>query len=213
MGVFDESFKLFISLLSILNPIGVVPVFIGLTGHFSEDKVKSIATSCAITVTFTLILSFLFGKQILIFFGISIPSFSIAGGILIFTMALQMVSAKNVSQKLNEQEQEELNPNEIGIVPLAIPLLAGPGTISQAIIFSNGLNSVRGWVGVIIVTVLLGILIKFIFQYSKKIGQKLGRLGLNVLTRVMGLVILSLSIEIIASGIRGILPVFNSITP
>lgn len=204
--IFDDSIKLLVSLLSILNPLGVIPVFISLTESFSEDKVKSIATSCALTVGATIIISLALGQRILSFFGISLASFSIGGGILIFMMALQMISAKNVAQKLNKSEQENLNPSEIGIVPLAIPLLAGPGTISQAIIYSNKVESGTYWIGSIAVVLIIGLLIKFVFQYSKIIGKRLGTIGLNVMTRIMGLIILSLSIEIIASGIRDILP-------
>lgn len=203
---FDDTMKLFISLLSILNPIGVIPIFITSTDHFSEDKVKSIATSCAVTVSLTLVLSLLVGQRLLNFFGISLASFSIGGGILIFMMAIQMVSAKTASQKLNEKEKQNLDPNEIGIVPLAIPLLAGPGTISQAIIYSNKLKSGAYWIGAIGVVVIIGLFIKFVFQNSRFLGKKLGTIGLNVMTRIMGLIILSLSIEIIASGIRDILP-------
>lgn len=202
----DDSFKLFISLLSILNPLGVIPIFITLTKSFSEDKVKGIATSCSITVCLTIIISLVLGKRILDFFGISLASFSIGGGILIFMMAMQMMSAKTASQKLNEKEEQDLDPKEIGIVPLAIPLLAGPGTISQAIIYSNKLHSPAYWIGAALTVLVIGILIKVSFQYSKFIGKKLGTIGLNVLTRIMGLIILSLSIEIIASGIRDILP-------
>lgn len=202
----DDTLKLFISLLSILNPLGVIPIFITLTGHFSEEKVKSIATSCALTVSMTLVLSLVVGQRILNFFGISLASFSIGGGILIFMMAIQMVSARTASQKMNEKEKKSLDPNEIGIVPLAIPLLAGPGTISQAIIYSNKLQSAAYWLGAAVVVIFIGILIKFIFQNSRFLGKKLGTIGLNVMTRIMGLIILSLSIEIIASGIRDILP-------
>ncbi len=202
----DDTLKLFISLLSILNPLGVIPIFITFTDHFSEDKVKSIATSCAVTVSMTLILSLLVGQRMLNFFGISLASFSIGGGILIFMMAIQMVSAKTASQKLNDKEKSNLDPNEIGIVPLAIPLLAGPGTISQAIIYSNKLQSGAYWLGALLVVLVIGLFIKFVFQNSRFLGKKLGTIGLNVMTRIMGLIILSLSIEIIASGIRDILP-------
>ncbi len=204
--VFEDTLKLFISLLSILNPLGIIPIFITLTIGFSEDKVKSIATSCSVTVSITLVVSLVLGKGILDFFGISLASFSIGGGILIFSMAMQMVSARMASQKLNEKEKHELNPSEIGIVPLAIPLLAGPGTISQAIIYSNKLTSPAYWLGSAITVLIIGILIKFTFQYSRFIGKKLGTIGLNVMTRIMGLIILSLSIEIIASGVLEILP-------
>ncbi|MEC7276672.1 MAG: NAAT family transporter [Bdellovibrionota bacterium] len=211
MTYFDDSLKLLVSLLSILNPIGVIPVFISLTESFSEDKVKSITTSCALSVMATLFISFALGQNILNFFGISLASFSIAGGILLSGMALQMIAAQNVTSKLNEDEQESLNPGEIGVVPLAIPLLAGPGTMSQAIIYSNKVTSTYHWIGTFLVVLIIGLLIKLILQYSKRIGRRLGIVGLNVMTRIMGLIILSLSIEIIASGMRDILPALGKV--
>ena len=211
MTYFDDSLKLLVSLLSILNPIGVIPVFISLTESFSEDKVKSITTSCALSVMATLFISFALGQNILNFFGISLASFYIAGGILLSGMALQMIAAQNVTSKLNEDEQESLNPGEIGVVPLAIPLLAGPGTMSQAIIYSNKVTSTYHWIGTFLVVLIIGLLIKLILQYSKRIGRRLGIVGLNVMTRIMGLIILSLSIEIIASGMRDILPALGKV--
>ena len=209
LGYMDDILKLAVSLVSILNPIGVIPIFISLTESFSEEKVKRISSSCGITVSITLMISLLIGQRLLDFFSISLASFSIGGGILIFTMGMQMISAQTTTSKMSEEEAENINPSEIGIVPLAIPLLAGPGSISTAIIYSNKINQTIHWVAAMGVLILAGILIKVILHYSRAIGKKLGTLGLNVMTRVMGLIILSISIELVANGVKIILPGLN----
>jgi multiple antibiotic resistance protein len=203
---FDDSIKLAVSLLSILNPIGVIPIFLALTESFSVDKVHKIATSCALTVVITLGISLLMGQGLLDFFGISIASFTIGGGILIFTMALQMISAQQTDSKMSKEEEEGLVPGEIGIVPLAIPLLSGPGTISTTIIYSSKLPTTIHWIGAIATIIFAGFLVKFVFHYARRIGSKLGTIGLNVMTRVMGLILLAISIEMIFGGIRSMLP-------
>lgn len=206
----DDSVKLIVSMMSILNPIGVIPIFLSMTESFPEKKVRAIATSCALTVTITLILAVVGGKKFLSIFSISVDSFTIGGGFLIFTMAMEMIKAKRPSTKMNKDEVEHLEPNEIGIVPLAIPLISGPGSISTAIIYSSRMSSTYHWIGAIISFILLGIMIKIIFTYSRAIGKKMGRIGLNVMTRIMGIILLSVSIEMVSSGLRGLFPILET---
>ncbi len=207
---FDDSMKLMISMMSILNPIGVIPIFLSMTESFPEKKVRAIATSCAATVAITLIISLIAGKKVLSIFSISVDSFTIGGGFLIFTMAMEMIKAKRPSTKMNKEEVEEMEANEIGIVPLAIPLISGPGSISTAIIYSNRMSSTYHWIGAIVTFILLGVMIKLIFNYSRMIGRKMGTIGLNVMTRIMGLILLSVSIEMVSSGLRGLFPILET---
>ncbi len=197
-------------MLSILNPIGVIPIFLSMTESFSEARMKAISTSCAITVFITLIVSLVAGKKLLSIFSISVDSFTIGGGFLVFTMAMEMIKAKRPSTKMNSDEAESLSAKEIGIVPLAIPLISGPGSISTAIIYSSRMSSTLHWIGAVITFILLGILIKYIFDYSRAIGKKMGTLGLNIMTRIMGLILLSVSIEMVSSGLRGLFPILES---
>lgn len=207
---FDDSMKLMISMMSILNPIGVIPIFLSMTESFPERKVRAIATSCAATVAITLILSLIAGKKVLGIFSISVDSFTIGGGFLIFTMAMEMIKARRPSTKMNKEEVEEMEANEIGIVPLAIPLISGPGSISTAIIYSNRMSTTYHWIGAIITFILMGVMIKLIFNYSRIIGKKMGTIGLNVMTRIMGLILLSVSIEMVSSGLRGLFPILET---
>lgn len=208
-AAFDDNVKLVVSLLSILNPIGAIPIFLSLTESFSKDRVKSIATSCAITVVITLAVSLIVGDRILGVFGISTASFTIGGGVLVFVMAMEMISAKHSSSKLNKKEADSLESSEIGIVPLAIPLISGPGSISTTIIYSNKMTTTYHWLISIFSILLIGVMIKVVLNYSRKIGDKLGTIGLNVMTRVMGLILLSVSIEMVAGGLRQLFPILE----
>lgn len=201
MTTFNDIVKFTVTLVSILNPLGVVPIFINLTSRFSDENVSAIATACSATVGITILLSLVLGQQILGFFGISIASFTIGGGLLLSSMAFSMIQAKQPNAKMNEEEIEYTEMSrEIGVVPLAIPLLSGPGTISISIIQADGFKTSYHWVGAVIAVVLISLGINLILTYSRPIGKRLGRIGLNVMTRIMGIILLAIGIEMIISG-------------
>lgn len=204
---FSEILKFAITLLSVLNPIGALPVFLTLTADNSIDEIKKVSTTCAIAVIITTIIGLIFGKSILSFFGISIASFRIGGGLLIASMAFSMLNAKQSQTKLNKREIEgHVDLREIGVVPLAIPLLAGPGAISTCIIQAEYFNGPLQWLGAFFVILLMGILIKFIFSQARSISSRMGTVGVNVLTRIMGLILMALAIEFMVMGIKQIFP-------
>lgn len=208
--IIADTLKFGISLLSILNPIGVIPVFLSLTSRYSNHKINLVARSCSITVAVTILISLFVGQKILAFFGISIASFTIGGGFLIFSMAFSMIRAQQTQAKMNQDEIDDAEETaEIGIVPLAIPLLSGPGTISTSIIQAKNFNDITHWLGAVVVILVVAIIVYFILRHSRAIGNRLGRIGLNVMTRVMGLILLSISIEMIVSGVKEILPILK----
>jgi multiple antibiotic resistance protein len=125
-------------------------------------------------------------------------------------MAFSMISGQQSTTKINSEEIRTFDfEREIGIIPLAIPLLSGPGAISTSIIHAKNFNTLTHWITGIIVVVLISLLIKIILSYAEKIGEKLGQIGLNVMTRIMGLILLSMAIEMIAFGIKEILPILK----
>jgi multiple antibiotic resistance protein len=122
-------------------------------------------------------------------------------------MALNMMGAKNHASKINSQEKEQLNANDpIAVVPLAIPMLAGPGSISTSIVYSTEFSSPVDWIFIVLIYTLLAVLIKLILMSSEFLGRKLGTLGINVLTRIMGLITMALAVEFISKGIKTIFP-------
>jgi len=208
--VISDTLKFGIGLISILNPIGVIPVFLSLTSRYSNHKIKLVARSCSITVAVTILISLFLGQKILGFFGISIASFTIGGGFLIFSMAFSMIRAQQTQAKMNQDEIDDAEETaEIGIVPLAIPLLSGPGTISTSIIQAKHFNDITHWIGAVVIIFVVALIVYFILRNSRAIGDRLGKIGLNVMTRVMGLILLSISIEMIVSGVKEILPILK----
>lgn len=207
----SDVIKFGITLLSIINPLGAIPVFLGFTKNHKNLNIKKVSYTTSIAVITTLLVSLFLGQTLLNFFGISIASFTIGGGLLLFTMAFSMISAHQSNAKINTEEIRSFDfEREIGIIPLAIPLLSGPGAISTSIIYSKGFSHISHWMGAVIVILIIGLIIKMILSYADKIGDKLGQIGLNVMTRIMGLILLSMSIEMIAGGIKEIMPILKS---
>ncbi|OUS00168.1 hypothetical protein A9Q84_03015 [Halobacteriovorax marinus] len=208
---FNDIIKFSITLISILNPIGIIPIFINITRNSSESQISKIAKSCSIAVVVTIIISLIIGQSVLEFFGISIASFTIGGGLLLSSMAFSMIQAQSSNAKINPEEITEMEDlREIGIVPLAIPLLSGPGAISTSIIHAKTFTTSYHWIGAVIAIVIIGFIIKLILTSSERIGQKIGTIGLNVMTRIMGIILLAISIEMIIGGIKDILPILKA---
>lgn len=203
--------KYAITLISIMNPIGVIPVFLGFTKHNKSLNISKVTNACSLAVGSTLILSLLAGQYILNFFSISVASFTIGGGILLATIAFTMIQGQLSNTKINDDEIRSVDyEKEIGVIPLAIPLLSGPGAISTSIIHSKNFGSPIQWIGAVIVVVVVALIVKLTLTYADRIGNKLGPIGLNVLTRIMGLILLAMAIEMIASGFKEILPILKS---
>lgn len=204
--------KFSITLISIINPLGAIPVFLGFTKNHKNLNIKNVTNTTAIATSVTIMVSLVCGQALLNFFGISVASFTIGGGLLLFTMAFSMISGQQSNTKINNDEIKSFDfEREIGIIPLAIPLLSGPGAISTSIIHAKNFSTTTHWIAGIIMVILIGILIKIILSYAQSIGDKLGQIGLNVMTRIMGLILLSMSIEMIAFGIKEIIPVLKGV--
>jgi multiple antibiotic resistance protein len=205
MGSMNDIMKFGISMYSVLNPLGAIPIFLTLTQWNSHEEIRKVAVICSSAVCVTLLVGIFLGNIILTFFGISIASFRVGGGVLIALMAIQMMNARSMETKLNSEEIQTQKMNqEIGIVPLAIPLLAGPGSISTSIIHANHFKTIWHWIGATIMIILISISIYYILHFSRLIGTKVGKIGLNVMTRIMGLILMALSVEFISSGIKEI---------
>jgi len=202
MEHFLDAVNFFVTMISILNPLGAIPTFITLTQPYSKEEIGKISTNCSIAVFCTILLSTFLGEKILAFFGIQISSFRVGGGIVIAMTALSMLKAEGNKYKITQEEiDRQSRVREIGIVPLAIPLLAGPGTMTTAIIQSSNIHGLVSWVGIVLATAVVALIVKVVFSLSKEIRKKLGRVSLNVMTRVFGLILLAISIEHITQGL------------
>jgi multiple antibiotic resistance protein len=201
--------KFAITLFSVLNPLGAIPVFATLTDGMDDSAKNRLATTSAITVFFALLISAVLGNYILNFFGIQIASFRLGGGILIGSMAFSMLQAKKSATKLTTKELDESHDlKEIGIVPLAIPMLAGPGTISTAMLASQKFHTVFDWIGAVVSMLIVSMLVLIILRSSSKLSQKLGKVGINVMTRIMGLILMAMAVEFIVVALKILFPKF-----
>lgn len=204
----QEYLKIFIGIFAILNPLGAVPLYLSLTAHHSEQDKKYVAMTAAKAAAIILLVTLFFGELILSFFGISVNSFRVGGGILILLMAISMLHAQTSGAKNTEAERVEASKREsIAIVPLAMPMLAGPGAISSIILYGNRAQDWQHYLIVSLEIVLVGIIIAILLRLSGKIAKRLGQTGMNIITRVMGLILAAIAIEFISLGLKGLFPV------
>jgi MarC family membrane protein len=209
ISIFDLSIyiKFFIGLCALVNPIGMIPIFTTMTNNQSVLERKKTNLVANISASLILLISLFFGSNILNAFGISINSFRIAGGVLIISIAFSMISGEFINKiKTVKNQQDEKNIDNISVVPLAMPLIAGPGAISSTIVWSTYYSSWINLLGCSLVVFLFSFVCWLCFQASPCVVKVLGKTGINIITRIMGLLLMSLGIEFIITGISTIFP-------
>jgi multiple antibiotic resistance protein len=206
-NIMDFAFllKTGIALFAIVNPIGSVPIFISATNGWSEKDKQRICYLVAITVFSVLSVAALLGEHILNFFGISIPSFQVAGGILIMLIALHMLNGKQRRSGKSSDNHGNLADKEmVAVVPLSVPLLAGPGAISSVIIAAEHQHHLFFHLSLLIPISIVVAIAWLALRLSGYIAQLLGVIGINIVTRLMGLILAAMAVEFIAKGINGL---------
>ena len=197
----------YVAVFSVLNPIGAIPTLISLTTNYTtEERRKVIERS--ITVAGGVIIGFMFiGVYIFDVLGISISDFELAGGVLLFKVAFDMLQGKTSNTKLTaDEEKESLSKDEIGVVPLGMPLLAGPGTITTTMIYFNLRSTGLEDKVMVFAAVILVIISAFIvLRFSTLLFNRLGRTGSMIISRVMGLLLAAIGVEFMANGIISII--------
>lgn len=199
--------KFLVGMFALVNPVGILPVFISMTNYQSavaRDKTNLTANLSVATILWC---SLFLGDTILHIFGISIDSFRIAGGILIVVIAMSMISGKLGEDKQNKQEKTETAIRDnVGVVPLALPLMAGPGAISSTIVWSTRYNTWIDYLGLFVAIAFFSFCCWLLFGAAPLLVRLLGQTGINVVTRIMGLLLMSLGIEFIVTGIKAAFP-------
>jgi multiple antibiotic resistance protein len=200
-------FKTGVALFAIVNPIGNLPVFISATNQWSKRDKAHTANIVGITVFTVLAITTFFGNDILDFFSISIPSFQVGGGILILLMSINMMHGKQShTRQTPEEAQTMADKSAIAIVPLSIPIYAGPGAISSVIITADKSVNFIHQTSLLIPIAVVSLLVWVTLRLSSNITQWLGTIGINIITRLMGLILAAMSVEFIAHGITGLFP-------
>ena len=200
-------FKTGVALFAIVNPIGNLPVFISATNQWSKRDKAHTANIVGITVFTVLAITTFFGNDILDFFSISIPSFQVGGGILILLMSINMMHGKQShTRQTPEEAQTMADKSAIAIVPLSIPIYAGPGAISSVIITADKSVNFIHQTSLLIPIAVVSLLVWVSLRLSSNITQWLGTIGINIITRLMGLILAAMSVEFIAHGMAGLFP-------
>ncbi|EJF1756653.1 YchE family NAAT transporter [Vibrio cholerae] len=199
--------QFFLGLVAAVNPVGIMPVFVSLTGHMTLEEKNKTAATANIAVAIILIIALLAGQMLLDLFSISLDSFRVAGGLLLLSIAFSMMSGKLGEDKQNKQEKSEyISREQIAVVPLAMPLMAGPGAISSTIVYGSRYPNMLDTLGIILTVVAFSFCAWLLFRSAPYIVRLLGQTGINVITRIMGLILGALGIEFIANGLRNLFP-------
>ncbi len=210
MGSWSEYIKFFIVLFSIVDAIGATPVFINLTKNLDRQKSRRSAQIAALTLFVVLIVTLILGETILNFFGISIASFRVGGGILLLLMAIAMMHAKMSSVKHTQEEAHDKEDSDtVAVVPVGLPLLAGPGAISTVIVYADRYQSLFHYCILGVSILMVSILTWLILRGSFYISGILGKTGINIVTRIMGLIIAAIAVEFIANGLKQLFPLLG----
>jgi len=205
--------KPLIALLAIVNPIGVIPFFIAFTQNFSAAQRRQTISVASFSAFMVIAVSAVAGLKIIEFFGISLASFQVGGGTLLLISSLQMLNAQPAEAKpgdVDDGTQKVDAGASIAVVPLTIPLLTGPATISTIVIYAEKTRALWELAVLVGYGVVIGIVTFIAFTASGRIARVLGRTGINVMTRLMGLILAAMAVELLADGLIKLFPVLAS---
>ncbi len=195
----------FTSFLTLMNPLGTMPVFMSMTSSLSNAERRNTASKATVVAFFTL-LAFAFSGQFLFkFLGISVDSFRVVGGIIFFMMGYDMLQARLVKVKMNKESTRKAYVSDISITPLAIRMICGPGSITNAIVLMEDASSPSLKL-ILVSTILIVCLITFLVLWSaNKVTKWLGETGNKIMMRLMGLIVMVIAVEFFFSGLKPIL--------
>ncbi len=197
----------FAGLVSVMDPIGAIPILLSVTANRSALETRRIVRTTVIASTVALLLFGLVGNAILDFFGISMPAFRASGGILILLMAISMMHGEPRRAKHTKEEEAEAAEKEnVAVVPLAIPLLVGPGTMSTMVLLSDRADTLE-LDAVLVVAMLAAIVVTALCLLSSELLRRiLGESGIRIASRVMGLILAAMAVQFIADGMLELFP-------
>ncbi len=197
----DSAFLIsaFVTLFVIIDPIGLTPIFVALTQGMTSPQRRAIALRACLVGAILLCLFAAFGEAVLGFVGISMPAFRIAGGILLFLTALDMLFERRTKRREDQAEDDTPDPS---VFPLAIPLIAGPGAIASMILLAGQQPGLAGLAIVIGVMLAVVTMLFVMFLAAGLVERALGRTGTNVITRLLGMLLAALSVQFVLDGLR-----------
>lgn len=203
--------KPLVTLLAVVNPLAIVPFFIHYTQGFSREQRRRTVVTASLAAFLVIAASALLGLQLLEFFGISLASFQVGGGMLLLTSAINMLNAQPAEAKPQAREMEEGAEKaamgaSIAVVPLTIPLLTGPATMSTVVIYAERAHDFWQLMVLVGYGVVIGAATFISFALAEPIARALGTTGIRVMTRIMGLMLAALAVEVMAVGLLKLFP-------
>jgi len=200
-------FKPLITLLAIVNPLAIVPFFIHYTQGFSRKQRQRTVMIASLSAFAVIATCAIVGLQVLAFFGISLASFQVGGGMLLLTSALSMLNAQPAEAKATPNEVNDASARaSIAVVPLTIPLLTGPATMSTVVIYADQAKTFFQHAALVGYGVVIALATAVCFTLGEPIARVLGQTGINVMTRLMGLILAALAVEVMADGLIKLFP-------
>lgn len=200
-------FVAFMTLITIVNPLGALGPFLVMTVTDSMEKRRDIARRAALTCTGILIGCALAGSFVFRFYGITLPALKIAGGILLFFIAFDMVNARpSRTRQTDEEESEGVARDDVAVFPLAIPLLAGPGSIVSIFILSDQANSALRATSLYLAIMATGLISYMLLREAPRLVSFLGAIGMNVMGRLQGILLAASAVQFILDGLKTALP-------
>ena len=194
----------FVALFIIIDPIGLTPVFIAITQGMDDSLRRKVALRSVLVSAFVISLFIVGGETVLGFIGISMPAFRIAGGILLFLTALDMLFQRRSKRRENQTEQELVD--DPSVFPLAIPLIIGPGAIATVILIAGAKPGLVGIASTGFITALVLLTVFVFFSAASRIEKLLGKIGIDVLTRLLGMLLAALSVQFVIEGLVEFFP-------
>jgi len=207
-------FKPLVTLLALVNPLAIIPFFIHYTQGFSREQRQRTVAVASFSAFVVIAVSALLGLQILEFFGISLASFQVGGGLLLLISAMNMLNAQPAEAKAQTNEFDDgaakaARGASIAVVPLTIPLLTGPATMSSVVIYAEKAKTVLQLTTLVGYGMVIGLATAVCFSLAEPIARVLGKTGINVMTRLMGLILAALAVEVMADGLGKLFPMLR----
>lgn len=202
----DITFALrtFITFFTVIDPLGLVPVTLVILANHSAKERKQIITRAVVISALIITLFALLGKMLIQSLGIGLYAFNIAGGILLFLISLEMLFGRIPETRTTEEEEKEaISKNDVSVFPLAIPMIAGPGTIATTILFADSASSSVVNIVVVIAVIIFCLFVAWIaMEKSSIIMRIIGKTGISVFSRILGILLAALAIQFILNGIQ-----------
>ncbi|MEO6319820.1 MAG: MarC family protein [Polaromonas sp.] len=207
-------FKPLVTLLAIVNPLAIVPFFIHYTQGFSKPQRQRTIAVASFSAFVVIATCALLGLQILEFFSISLASFQVGGGLLLLISAMNMLNAqpaeaKPLTNELEDGAEKAARGASIAVVPLTIPLLTGPATMSTVVIYAEKTKDLFQLGALVGYGMVIGMATALCFSLAEPIARVLGKTGINVMTRLMGLILAALAVEVMADGLGKLFPILR----